>query len=237
MRRISVCMATYNGEKYIREQIVSILGQLKQFDELIISDDGSNDGTLEIVRSFNDDRIKIVYNSLGKGYSQNFENAIKSALGEIIFLSDQDDVWFGDKVEKMLVLLEDSQLVVSNAQFVDENLDLIKETFFSLRGGQRGFLNNLYKSRYLGACMAFRKEIYSKLFPFPSNRNLCPHDLWITLIAEFYFKVSTIDEPLIYYRRHGENVSTGGSFSENTIYKKIYFRCYSLLKVMTRLFK
>ena len=101
MKKISVCMAVYNGEKYIREQIASILGQLAPGDELIISDDGSSDGTLDEARAFGDARIRLLANQLDRGYSGNFENAIRHAGGDIIFLSDQDDVWLPGRVEKM----------------------------------------------------------------------------------------------------------------------------------------
>ena len=87
--KISVCMATYNGEKYIAEQIRSILPQLSEDDEVIVSDDGSSDATLDIVRSFNDPRIRIVQNELEHGYTKNFENALNHANGDIIFISDQ----------------------------------------------------------------------------------------------------------------------------------------------------
>jgi glycosyltransferase involved in cell wall biosynthesis len=235
--RISVCMATFNGECYIKEQISSILKQLSINDEIIISDDYSTDGTLKIVESFEDDRIKIVFNKFSKGYSGNFENAITCSTGNIIFLSDQDDVWLPGKVDKMLSELKKSTFVVSNARFVDNSLHPMGSTFFSLRGGAQGFLNNLYKSRYLGSCMAFKREMFTKLLPFPKNRNLCPHDLWITLIAEFYFKVSTISEPLILYRRHENTVSSGGHISKNGLFKKVLFRSYSLMLVISRLFR
>ena len=237
MRKISVCMATFNGENYIEAQIASILKQLSQNDELIVSDDYSTDKTLEIVKGLNDERIKIVLNKQAKGYSGNFENAISCASGDFIFLSDQDDIWLDGKVEKMLSLLDRAELVVSNAQFVDKNLNVLNETFFSLRGGKQGLFNNLYKSRYLGACMAFRREMFSKLQPFPKNRDLCPHDLWLTLIGELYFKVKTIKEPLILYRRHGKNVSSGGNLSENRLFRKILFRGYSLLMALSRITK
>lgn len=231
MKKTSICMAVYNGEKYIREQIASILPQLSPHDELIISDDASSDATLEVARAFNDDRISIIANQMDRGYSGNFENAIRHASGDVIFLSDQDDVWLPGRVEKMLAALQRCELVVCNAQFVDQYLEPMDMTLFSLRGSARGFWANIYKSRYLGACMAFRRDILVKLLPFPGNRILCPHDIWITLVAELYYRVELIAEPLILYRRHGNNVSSGGYASKHGIFKQIQFRLYSLLKV------
>ena len=94
---ISVCIATYNGEKYLREQLDSILPQLAESDEVIVSDDGSTDGTIDLITSLNDPRIKIVSNSGRKGYVGNFENALKHTTGDYIFLSDQDDIWYPNK--------------------------------------------------------------------------------------------------------------------------------------------
>lgn len=232
---ISVCIATYNGEKYIKDQIDSILNQLGSEDEIIISDDGSDDGTIKVINEFNDKRIKIVYNNLERGYTHNFENAIKNASGDFIFLSDQDDVWMDNKVSETMNSLEKCDFVVSDALFVDENLEDLKHTFFSMRGGSKGFLKNMYKSQYLGACIAFKKEILVKLLPFPQKTELCPHDLWISLISEFYFKTIVIYKPLIKYRRHGNNVSTGGETSSNSRYIQIKFRLYCLMQVILRL--
>ena len=95
----SVCIATYNGEKFIEEQIRSILLQLDSHDEIVISDDHSTDKTIQIIKSINDDRIKIIYNKNNKGYTNNFENAISKASGDFIYLSDQDDVWKPTKVK------------------------------------------------------------------------------------------------------------------------------------------
>ena len=91
--KISVCIATYNGAKYIEEQVQSILYQLSEKDEIINSDDGSKDNTLAIIKSLNDARIKVIHNTLKHGLVSNFENAIKHADGDYIFLSDQDDIW------------------------------------------------------------------------------------------------------------------------------------------------
>lgn len=236
-KMISVCMAVFNGERYVHEQVTSILKQLSSNDELIVSDDFSTDGTLAVIRAIDDDRIKVISNSMCSGYSGNFENAIKLALGDYIFLSDQDDVWVEGKVNKMCEALESAELVVSDALFVDGNLVSIGKKFFSLRGVRKGFFQNIYKSRYLGACMAFRREILTKLLPFPGNKLLCPHDLWITIVSELYFRVEIIDEPLILYRRHGNNVSNGGFKSGNGFFYKIKFRLYSIFKVIGRVLR
>jgi glycosyltransferase involved in cell wall biosynthesis len=233
--KVSVCMATYNGEKYIAEQVTSILEQLNLEDEIIISDDNSTDRTIQILKEINDSRIKIFYNPNEAGHTNNFQNAIQLASGEFLFLSDQDDVWCNDKLSRMLELLREYDFVVSDAKIVDAQLSPTGTTYFKIRGGgQNGFINNLIKAKYLGCCMAFQKKLLKKILPFPSNTCLCPHDLWISLIAECYYTTYVINEPLILYRRHGENVSTGGEKSLNSILYKIKFRSYSLIKVAFR---
>ena len=93
----SVCMASFNGERYIKEQIDSILLQIGEDDELIISDDGSTDQTVDVICSYRDDRIKFVRNVNRHGCIGNFENALRVASGDFIFLADQDDIWLSDK--------------------------------------------------------------------------------------------------------------------------------------------
>lgn len=234
---ISVCIATYNGEKYIQSQLKSILDQLSPVDEVVLSDDGSTDNTVPFVEKFKDSRIRIIYNKSEKGYARNFENAISNAKGDFIFLSDQDDVWLPGKVAETTKYLKDYHLVVSDALFVDENLNSLNYTFFGFRGGRTGFWRNLYQSQYLGACMAFRRDIFERLLPFPEKSDLCPHDLWISLIPEFFYKTMVIQKPLIKYRRHGNNVSTGGENSHNSSLKKVKFRLYCLINVLLRTFK
>lgn len=102
MGKISVCMATYNEAKYIREQLESILCQLSEDDEIIVSDDGSTDGTIDIIMSYHDNRVKVLHHISSPGSSfvkatRNFENALLHAHGDYI-LADQDDVWHKNKV-------------------------------------------------------------------------------------------------------------------------------------------
>jgi glycosyltransferase involved in cell wall biosynthesis len=230
---ISVCMATYNGEKYIKDQLLSILKQISSNDEIIISDDLSEDKTIEIIESLNDSRIKLFLNK-ERGYTNNFQNAIQQASGDYIFLSDQDDIWIDNKLEVMVEKLLKYDFVVSDAKIVDSQLESLGSTYFELRGGgANGFMNNLKKLKYIGCCMAFRRLILKKVLPFPKNTTLCPHDFWIALISEFYYKTIVIQEPLLLYRRHGKNVST--HISATSLFFKIKFRIYSFFKVISRL--
>src|SRR5690606_2617652 len=229
--KISVCIATYNGEKYIQEQLSSILDQLKSTDEVIISDDYSTDSTIDIIRSIGDNRIKIFFNDLKRGYSKNFENAIKNASGDFIFLSDQDDVWMNNKVELMVEKLLYSDIVISDALISDVDLKPTYGSHFSRYKTKKGFFINWLKTRYIGACMAFRKDILIKVLPFPENQRLCAHDYWIANVGEFFYRVELVDLPLIKYRRHDENASFGGEKSTNPLLHKVKVRFYTLIEL------
>ncbi|RNL56909.1 glycosyltransferase family 2 protein [Pedobacter jejuensis] len=232
--KISVCLATFNGSKYIKEQLISIASQIKKDDEIIISDDQSSDDTIQIIESFNDDRIKIFINEGERGYSKNFENAISKSSGDILFISDQDDVWMNNKVIEMVDALKNATLVMHDALIVDGELNVINQSHFELYKVKRGFWNNFLKTRYIGACIAFRREILDKALPFPSNQKLCAYDYWLTIISEYYYKVELLDKPLIRYRRHGSNASTGGMLSQNSTYHKLKVRFYSLYNLLNR---
>ena len=196
----SICIATYNGEKYILEQLTSILSQINMDDEVIISDDNSTDNTIQIINSINDNRIKVI-NGGFRNFTFNFENAIKQANGEYVFLSDQDDVWLPNKYATMLDALKKYDLVCSNAIVTDQQLAPIHQSFFEYYNSGKGLLKNIVKCSYCGACMAFNKKILHAIQPFP-NTAIFGHDLWIGLIAEIVGKVCFLETPLILYRRH-----------------------------------
>ena len=219
---ISVCIATYNGERYLREQVDSILVQLGTADELIVSDDGSTDSTLSILESYGDSRIRIFANTNRKGVIGNFENALKQAKGEYIFLSDQDDVWLPGKVEKCVEALQQADLALHDATIIDADGNLIAPSFFALRNTRKGFWANLKKNGFIGCCMAFRREMLEKTLPFPPQ--IAIHDMWIGLLASRKGKVNLVDEPLILYRRHEENASSTGEKSGLSLKEKTAYR-------------
>ncbi len=205
--KVSVAMATYNGEKYIKEQIETILNNLDDKDELVISDDGSSDMTIEIINKINDKRIKLLEGPR-KGLKKNFENAIKNTTGDVIFLSDQDDIWMENKVEKVLECFNNNNyiLIQHDAVVVDENDKVIYESFAEHRKVKTGVIKNLIKNSYHGCCIAFRKELIKEILPIPDNVYL--HDEWIGIVAELNGKTYFLDEKLIKYRRHSENTSS-----------------------------
>lgn len=233
MNKISVCIATYNGEKYIRQQLGSILGQIGESDEIIISDDSSSDRTVEIIKTFDDKRIRLLENNRFHSPAYNFENALEKATGDIIFLSDQDDIWLENKVKIMTGLLQQYELVVSDCIIINETGDILQESFFNIRGSKKGLLNNLLKNSYMGCCMAFNRKILDIALPFPDNLSM--HDMWIGMIGELYGKTYFCDQKLVKYRRHEHSASPTFGPSPYTIKDKISFRLNLLLGIIARL--
>lgn len=206
-KKISVAMATYNGEKYIKEQIDTILNNLQENDELIISDDGSTDKTLDIIKSVDDERIKIIKGPQ-KGLKKNFANAIANTTGDYIFLSDQDDIWFENKVEKVYecFINNDYILIQHDAIVVDSNNNVLFESFARHRKVRTGIIRNLIKNSYHGCCIAFKRELIKEILPIPDNVYL--HDQWIGMVAELNGKTYFFNKKLMKYRRHEENTSS-----------------------------
>lgn len=232
---ISVCMATYNGEKYIGEQLHSILKQLGENDEVIISDDGSSDSTLYIIEALNDPRIHLYKNEGEHGYTKNFENALKHSDGEIIFISDQDDVWMDDKVRVMCEALKYRQLAVHDAEVTDAELNVTIPSFFEHYKIEQGFIRTLAYTRYTGACMAMTREFLELCLPFPDNQNLCPYDYWFAYLGEYTHEAILIRMPLIQYRRHENTALHAGEYSTRTTKEKIDTRIYCLKEMMKRI--
>ena len=231
---ISVCIATYNGEKYIHEQIASILQQIGNDDEIVVSDDGSTDKTLDVVRSFDAQNIHIYINKGDHGYTPNFENALRNAHGDYIFLSDQDDIWMPDKVEACMKYLKVNDFVVSDALIVDGDNKPLFDSFCEQRKSKFGFLNTLIRFSYLGCCFAFRRKVLSKALPFPKNHILCTHDNWLALVSTAFYKSAFIPLPLIRYRRYGGNASSGAKNANKSILFMIHYRLYLLFHLIGR---
>jgi glycosyltransferase involved in cell wall biosynthesis len=231
---ISVCLATYNGENYIKEQLVSILYQLNAEDEVIISDDGSTDKTIEIINSLNDPRLKIFHHQQEKNtYSgklktcflvgRNAYNALKNASGDYIFWADQDDVWLEGKVAVFMQHLKYYDLVISDCILTDENLNEIYPSHFRLFGRpKKSVLQTIYKTKYLGCCMAFNRSVLKRALRFPAEPIM--HDVWIGLLACKYSKIKVEDRPYLLFRRHTNNASVSIEKNKNSLGFKLYYR-------------
>lgn len=231
MYMISICIATYNGARYIGEQLASILKQLSAEDEVVVSDDGSTDGTLDIVRSFNDCRIRIVDGPQRHSPTLNFEWALRNAKGEYIFLADQDDVWLEGKVRRCVDELQMCDCVVSDARVTDSLLNTTSESLFQLMHVRRGRLSNLlWRNGYTGCCMAFKREVLSKALPFPTDIPM--HDIWIGNVAAFCGRLRFIDDRLLLFRRHDATASCNGKGSTYSLWQKLSFRWHTLKNIV-----
>lgn len=222
---ISVAMCTYNGEKFIGEQLDSILNQTKKVSEIIICDDLSIDGTVGILNDFKErysNLIKVIINENNLGYVKNFEKAISYCNGDIIFLSDQDDVWMPDKVEKNLKkFYEDNRItcIFTDAIVATETLEESKGKLWNQvrftkekrkEFERSGGLKQLIKRNVAtGATMAFKSSMIENIIPIPER---VVHDAWIAFICSLYGKTQIIDEPLILYRQH-ENQQIGSNIN------------------------
>ncbi len=223
---ISVCMAVKNGANYIAEQVESIVGQLDSDDELIVSDDHSTDNTLEIVRSFADERIRVVSSEL-HGAIHNFELALYRSSGEFIFLADQDDIWHSNKLATMMPYLNAFDMVVCDCELVDDRRNVINSSFFEVNNSGKGFLRNLISNSYMGCCMGFKRTVLEKALPFPAHT--AAHDFWIGMVAESHFKSLFLKESLVSHRIHGANATTSGRRSTTPHVKRVTQR-YQLVR-------
>ncbi len=230
--RVSVAMCTFNGEKYLGEQLESIARQTKLPDELVICDDCSTDDTLTILHQFAGEahmEVRVVVNEANLGSSANFDKAISLCTGDIIFLTDQDDVWFEQKVEQMLAEFTSPHvnLVFTDGAVIDKNGKSLGYTLWHAFGfspkwqakwvGGSAVDVLLRCNVVTGATMAFRSQLRHSILPLGSS---WVHDAWIAIIAAAFFEPRFLAKPLIYYRQHGANqLGAGGLFARSRIAK------------------
>lgn len=213
--KIDVLLATYNGEKYVKEQIDSILNQTYRDIQLIISDDCSTDKTREILKQYEkDNRVRIFYQEKNLGYIKNFEFLLKNVKNDLYMLSDQDDVWKEEKIEKSVEKLksENLDLVFGDLEVVDENLNIMNESFNKYMKLERKIDRCIdsYKLQYLYNCITgctiiSKKELLNKILPFPKTSKYMVHDYWMGLMVALNGKIGYMKETHIKYRQHGNN--------------------------------
>lgn len=214
--KIDVLLATYNGEKYLKEQIDSILEQTYKNIRLIISDDCSKDRTPEILKEYqqNDDRIELHIQKSNLGVVKNIEFLLKQAKSPYYMLADQDDYWLPEKVEKSLEKLkkENVDLVFGDLEVVDKNLKTMYSSFndYMLLTRKINKYIDSYKVNYLYNCVTgctvlAKKETIEKILPLPTNSKRLIHDHWIGLMVALNGKLAYMPEKYIKYRQHGNN--------------------------------
>lgn len=204
--RISVAMATYNGERFLAEQLRSLAQQTRVPDELVICDDGSTDRTVAIAEDFarsSPFATHVHRNPSNLGYSANFAQAISRTTGDVIFICDQDDVWFPEKVERVSAAFAerpDVLAVVNNQLIADSDGKSSGATIFG--NMRRTGLPDTYL--IAGSCTAVARPLLQLLLPNPEG---IPYDSWIGSVADLLGARILIEEPLQIYRRHGGNAT------------------------------
>jgi glycosyltransferase involved in cell wall biosynthesis len=205
--KISIAMATYNGAEYIGEQLQSFVDQVRQPDEVVIVDDCSSDNTVQLIQAFAQRApfdIRVSVNEENLGYAGNFNAALQGTKGDLVFLSDQDDVWFPDKIEYMLILSQEKPnylIYMNDALLTGAELNSCNLTKF----GQVKSTGLGDESFVMGCCCAIRRELLDFALPIPQG--LKAHDNWLVEIAGGLLAKRIDAKVLQYYRRHGGNES------------------------------
>mgnify|MGYP000119510163 CR=1 FL=1 len=206
--RVSVAIATYNGEKYLSEQLDSILIQTHTVDEVIVVDDCSSDDTQAILSQYVSSypQIKVVQNQSNLGVVKTFEKALLYCTNEFILLCDQDDVWLENKVEVLLNSIGNNLLIHSDAQLVDGNLQLIAISLSAKNKDvtRSSFVELLLTNQVTGCTVMIRKELLKFALPMPDDTYM--HDYHLTLVAAYFKRIGYVNHALTKYRQHGKNV-------------------------------
>lgn len=213
--KVSVAIATYNGSEFLAKQLDSILAQSRIPDEIIISDDFSLDDTLDIIRLYREKHPNIILlqNEKNLGYVKNFKNAIENTSGEIVFLSDQDDIWEEKKLETMLEIFTKNQHIKalsSSYSLIDENDRFIKDNKVETGRLKNIKLNDFIKHpKYPGMAMAFRKSLWKEMIEnnYLNWDILSAHDWGINYIAARRGSLFYLNKKLVRYRQHDNNLT------------------------------
>ncbi|MHB9299312.1 glycosyltransferase family 2 protein [Fusobacterium polymorphum] len=231
--KIEILLATYNGEKYVGEQIDSIINQTYNNWELLIRDDNSKDRTLEILKEYEkkDKRIKIIEDKKGNlGFVKNFEELLNNSKEDWVMFSDQDDYWLENKIEKYVAILNTSSedilkkpmLIHSNSFICDDNLEIIKDEFINSKIANKYNEDDFYFAYFVqGSTVLINRKIIDLALPF--SKNVTVHDRYFHLLAEFLGKRIFINESLIKYRQHSNNKIGAKTSIISKIFKKRYF--------------
>ncbi len=232
---ISIAMTTYNGEKYIKAQIDSILSQTIKDFELIICDDCSTDSTREILKEYskNDNRIKLFFNETNLGFKRNFEKAIGCCSYDYIALSDQDDIWLPEHLELLQNTIENADIACADAQLIDENDESLGLTlsqtdeFYHFEKSD----NLLYRilgnaNCFQGASMFIKKSFFDKALPIPDEVQY--HDAWFAACACCGNGINYQFSPITLYRQHRAQITSDKHQKKSTLFlvqrfiKKLY---------------
>jgi glycosyltransferase involved in cell wall biosynthesis len=214
--KVSVCMATYNGAKYVRDQLASILAQLEPGDEVVVVDDASSDATVEIVESLGDPRIRLLRQPHNQGYVRTFERALREAEGDVLLLADQDDVWVPARRDALVAALTDTAVAASNLVVLGSGAPLANPVTgrpwrLHARTSEQ-HARNIARilmgiAPYYGCAMGMRAEFRSLALPFPEYLTES-HDLWLAILANRAHAMRHVEANTVQRRFHDENSSS-----------------------------
>src|SRR5690554_2324911 len=221
---ISIAMCTYNGEKYLEEQLISILKQTYKNLEVVITDDKSTDKTISIIKKLQkqDSRIKLYQNPENLGYVKNFEKAISLCSGEFIALADQDDVWLTNKLAILIKEIGHHSLIYTDSIPIDDQSKIINNSTFQSKNnlfyGQKK-LAFLFFNCISGNTILFKRELIADILPIPEK--VMFHDIWIAFTAAARNGIAVYNTPLIHYRRHDAQITIKSKSPSSSILKRL----------------
>lgn len=225
---ISVCMATFNGARFLVPQIDSILTQLREGDELLVSDDGSTDETCAILARYGS-ALRLVGSGRVGGVVRNFSRVLDHSSKALVVLADQDDVWLPGRLQFIRTALLSTDLVLTNALIANEQLEPTGSTLFGGLNAGAGFWRNARRNAFVGCCLGFRRSLLSIALPFPAGTPW--HDWLLGLLASAGGRVVLMKTPMLLYRRHGSNASPTGEGSRNSLWQIVTLRIMILYAV------
>lgn len=218
---VSVAMAAYNGEKYISEQLQSIVDQTYRNIEIIITDDKSTDNTVQVIRDFQKrySNIFLFCNTENLGITRTFENSFKNCNGDLIAISDQDDIWELNKIEVMVKEIGKEDALYSNSRLIDRNGNCLDVDFKSFMNSQSYYSGApfLLTKGIPGHNILIKTDFIKKLLPFPDG---VLFDKWISYCAGANNGLKYIDKPLVRYRQHENNAIGIRGHSKNKSHKE-----------------
>lgn len=204
---VSIVLATYNGEKFLAEQMQSLISQSYQNYEIVAVDDCSTDKTVEILKEYKNknNTIKVFVNETNLGFIKNFEKGCALSTGDFIAFCDQDDVWHPDKVKKLVEAIGDYAMIYADSIVCNENLQPTgkKISDVTLCKDYYSCLEYAVFARIYGHALLFKKSFYESITPFP---DIIPHDWWFAYNATLHGGFKFLPQVLVYYRQHSSNL-------------------------------
>lgn len=204
---VSIVLATYNGEKYLRPQLDSLFQQTYEAIEVVAVDDLSTDGTFAILNEYANkfSNLRAIQNSTNLGYVKNFEKGFQMAKGQYIAPCDQDDIWMLDKIETLVNQIGNAPIVYSDSLLIDHDGNILNRKLSDIKHLQNftTCLNYAIGGSAPGHAMLIQRKVLDACYPFPNH---IPHDYWIGFVALFFGPIIFLPNAFILYRQHASNV-------------------------------